>query len=113
MTNTTPRHTMGRVRIDLAAVGKDAAESRACAANPHRDADGLGARCRRCISLWRRCNYPRSRITPTFRRSWHYIERAEPKKVFLNHGWRDFVWRLRRMGIDAEYLEQHQQLALF
>jgi Cft2 family RNA processing exonuclease len=42
-----------------------------------------------------------------------YIERAEPKKVLLNHGWRDFVWRLRRMGIDAEYLEQHQQLALF
>jgi Cft2 family RNA processing exonuclease len=42
-----------------------------------------------------------------------YIERAEPKKVFLNHGWRDFVWRLRRMGVDAEYLEQHQQLALF
>ena len=42
-----------------------------------------------------------------------YIERAEPKKVLLNHGWRDFVWRLRRMGIDAEYLEQNQQLALF
>ena len=42
-----------------------------------------------------------------------YIERAEPKKVLLNHGWRDFEWRLRRMGINAEYLEQHQQLALF
>jgi Cft2 family RNA processing exonuclease len=42
-----------------------------------------------------------------------YIEEAAPKKVLLNHGWRDFVWRLRRMGIDAEYLEQHQQLALF
>ncbi len=42
-----------------------------------------------------------------------YIELAQPKKVLLNHGWRDFVHRLRRMGIDAEYLEQHQQLALF
>ena len=42
-----------------------------------------------------------------------YIERAQPKKVILNHGWRDFVWRLRRMGIDAEYLESNQQLALF
>jgi Cft2 family RNA processing exonuclease len=42
-----------------------------------------------------------------------YIELAEPKKVLLNHGWRDFVWRLRRLGIDAEYLEPHQQLALF
>jgi Cft2 family RNA processing exonuclease len=42
-----------------------------------------------------------------------YIERAQPKNVLLNHGWRDFVWRLRRMGVEAEYLEQHQQLALF
>jgi Cft2 family RNA processing exonuclease len=42
-----------------------------------------------------------------------YIEAAQPKKVVLNHGWRDFTWRLRRMGIDAEYLEPHQQLALF
>lgn len=42
-----------------------------------------------------------------------YIELAQPKKVLLNHGWRDFVWRLRRMGIDAEYLEPYQQLALF
>ena len=42
-----------------------------------------------------------------------YIEAAQPKKVLLNHGWRDFVWRLRRLGVDAEYLEQHQQLALF
>lgn len=42
-----------------------------------------------------------------------YIELAQPKKVLLNHGWRDFVWRLKRMGIDAEYLEAHQQLALF
>lgn len=42
-----------------------------------------------------------------------YLELAQPKKVLLNHGWRDFVWRLRRMGIDAEYLEEHQQLALF
>ncbi len=42
-----------------------------------------------------------------------YLELAAPRKVLLNHGWRDFVWRLRRMGIDAEYLEENQQLALF
>ncbi len=42
-----------------------------------------------------------------------YIELAQPNKVVLNHGWRDFVHRLRRLGIDAEYLEQHQQLTLF
>jgi Cft2 family RNA processing exonuclease len=42
-----------------------------------------------------------------------YLELAQPRKVLLNHGWRDFVWRLRRMGLDAEYLEEHQQLALF
>ncbi len=42
-----------------------------------------------------------------------YIERAQPNKVLLNHGWRDFVWRLRGMGVNAEYLEAHQQLALF
>ena len=42
-----------------------------------------------------------------------YIELAQPKKVLLNHGWRDFVFRLRRMGIDAEYLESNTQLTLF
>jgi Cft2 family RNA processing exonuclease len=42
-----------------------------------------------------------------------YLELAQPNKVLLNHGWRDFVWRLRRLGIDAEYLDEHQQLALF
>ena len=42
-----------------------------------------------------------------------YIELAQPKKVLLNHGWPDFVYRLRRLGIDAEYLEEHTQLALF
>ncbi len=42
-----------------------------------------------------------------------YIELAQPKKVLLNHGWRDFVHRLRGMGIDAEYLEENAQLALF
>jgi hypothetical protein len=42
-----------------------------------------------------------------------YIELAQPKKVLLNHGWRDFVWRLRRLGVDATYLEPHEQLALF
>jgi Cft2 family RNA processing exonuclease len=41
-----------------------------------------------------------------------YLELAEPRKVLLNHGWRDFVDRLRRVGIDAEYLDEHQQLAL-
>ena len=42
-----------------------------------------------------------------------YIERAEPKKVWLNHGRRDFCRHLRRLGVDAEYLEANQQLALF
>lgn len=42
-----------------------------------------------------------------------YIELAKPKKVLLNHGWRDFVHRLRALGIDAEYLEEHAQLSLF
>ncbi|MGZ3551429.1 MAG: MBL fold metallo-hydrolase RNA specificity domain-containing protein, partial [Vulcanimicrobiaceae bacterium] len=42
-----------------------------------------------------------------------YIELAQPKKVLLNHGWRDFVHRLRRLGVDAEYLEEHAQLSLF
>lgn len=42
-----------------------------------------------------------------------YIELAQPKKVLLNHGWRDFTYRLRRLGINAEYMEEHAQLALF
>ncbi|MDQ2866280.1 MAG: MBL fold metallo-hydrolase [Candidatus Eremiobacteraeota bacterium] len=42
-----------------------------------------------------------------------YIEIANPAKVFLVHGWRDFVHRLRALGIDAEYLEENPQLALF
>jgi Cft2 family RNA processing exonuclease len=42
-----------------------------------------------------------------------YIELAQPSKVVLNHGWKDFVWRLRRMGVDATYLEANEQLALF
>jgi putative mRNA 3-end processing factor len=42
-----------------------------------------------------------------------YIELAQPKKVLLNHGNRDFVYRLRAMGVEAEYLEEHEQLALF
>lgn len=42
-----------------------------------------------------------------------YIELAQPKKVLLNHGWRDFAYRLRAIGVDAEYLEEHAQLALF
>jgi Cft2 family RNA processing exonuclease len=42
-----------------------------------------------------------------------YLELAQPTKVLLNHGWRDFVYTLRRLGFDAEYLEEHAQLALF
>ena len=42
-----------------------------------------------------------------------YIELAQPKKVLLNHGWHDFAWRLKRMGIDATYLQANEQLALF
>jgi Cft2 family RNA processing exonuclease len=42
-----------------------------------------------------------------------YIELAQPRKVLLNHGWRDFAHRLRRAGVDAEYLESNAQLALF
>ncbi len=42
-----------------------------------------------------------------------YIERAQPRKVILNHGRRDFTHRLRALGIDAEYLEAHAQLSLF
>ena len=42
-----------------------------------------------------------------------YIELARPKKVLLNHGRRDFAYRLRAVGVDAEYLEEHAQLALF
>jgi len=42
-----------------------------------------------------------------------YIERAQPKKVWLNHGSPEFVHHLRRRGVDAEYLEAHQQLAMF
>ncbi len=42
-----------------------------------------------------------------------YVERAQPRKVLLNHGWRDFVYRLRALGVNAEYLEDHAQLSLF
>ena len=42
-----------------------------------------------------------------------YIELAQPKKVLLNHGWRDFAWRLRQMGVEASYLEANEQLSLF
>jgi Cft2 family RNA processing exonuclease len=42
-----------------------------------------------------------------------YVELAQPKKVLLNHGRRDFVYRLRAIGVNAEYLEEHEQLALF
>ena len=42
-----------------------------------------------------------------------YIDLARPRKVLLNHGWRDFTPRLRKLGIDAAYLESDPQLALF
>lgn len=42
-----------------------------------------------------------------------YVERAQPKKVLLNHGPPDFAWQLRRLGVDAQYLEANEQLALF
>ena len=42
-----------------------------------------------------------------------YVELAQPRKVLLNHGWRDFTLRLRKLGIDAEYLESGAQLSLF
>jgi putative mRNA 3-end processing factor len=42
-----------------------------------------------------------------------YIELAQPRKVLLNHGWRDFVIRLRKLGVDAEYLEANAQLAFW
>lgn len=42
-----------------------------------------------------------------------YVELAKPKKVLLNHGGREFVGRLRKLGVDAEYLEANAQLALF
>ena len=42
-----------------------------------------------------------------------YVELAQPRRVVLNHGWKDFAWRLRRLGIDATYLEANEQLALF
>lgn len=42
-----------------------------------------------------------------------YLELAQPRKVLLNHGFKDFVIRVRAAGFDAEYLEEHAQLALF
>ncbi|TAM61766.1 MBL fold metallo-hydrolase [bacterium] len=42
-----------------------------------------------------------------------YLELAAPRKVLLNHGFKDFVHELRRRGIDAEFLEPHAQLSLF
>ena len=35
------------------------------------------------------------------------------ESVLLNHGWRDFVHRLRALGVNASYLEKHEQLSLF
>ncbi len=41
------------------------------------------------------------------------IELVGPRKVLLVHGREDFTHRLRRLGIDAEYLDEHTQLSLF
>lgn len=41
-----------------------------------------------------------------------YLELAQPRKVLLNHGRRDFATLLRKLGFDAEYLEENQQMAL-
>lgn len=58
----------------------------------------------RCFALSDHADYPALL---------RYIELAQPKKVLLNHGRRDFAHRLRRLGFDAEYMEEHAQLALF
>jgi Cft2 family RNA processing exonuclease len=42
-----------------------------------------------------------------------YVELAQPRRVILNHGWPDFALRLRKLGVEAEYLEEHAQLTLF
>jgi Cft2 family RNA processing exonuclease len=42
-----------------------------------------------------------------------YLELAQPRKVLLTHGWRDFAVRLRQLGVEAEYLAENAQLALF
>jgi Cft2 family RNA processing exonuclease len=42
-----------------------------------------------------------------------YLELAQPQRVILNHGYRDFAARVRKLGIEAEYLEERAQLALF
>jgi Cft2 family RNA processing exonuclease len=42
-----------------------------------------------------------------------YLELAQPRRVILNHGYRDFTERVRKLGFEAEYLEENGQLALF
>lgn len=42
-----------------------------------------------------------------------YIETAQPKKVLLNHGFRECTGHLRKLGIDAEFLDANPQLSLF
>ncbi len=41
-----------------------------------------------------------------------YVELAQPRRVLLNHGGRSFAGRLRKLGVDAEYLEERAQLRL-
>lgn len=42
-----------------------------------------------------------------------YVELAQPKKVLLNHGYKEFVHQLRKRGVNAEYLKENAQLSLF
>jgi len=42
-----------------------------------------------------------------------YVELAQPKKVLLNHGYKEFTAQLRKRGVNAEYLEENAQLSLF
>lgn len=41
-----------------------------------------------------------------------YVELAQPRRVLLTHGGRGFVGRLRKLGVDAEYLDERAQLHL-
>ena len=42
-----------------------------------------------------------------------YVELAQPRKVWLTHGFPEFARELRRRGVDAAYLTPNAQLSLF
>lgn len=42
-----------------------------------------------------------------------YVELAQPRKVWLTHGFPEFAGELRRRGVEAEYLTANAQLSLF